>query len=123
MGCFSWICDICGNSIKSDSFQGEPCRLTLLKEGEVVQVMEGPYNSYGQVFNEDRSAVQWDMDWGDVCDLIFSDDISSGIAAAHTRCIEHQGDYEPTVQSEDDPDQGWGKDYKYIDGESDCGMR
>ena len=50
MGCFSWICKECGKGIKSNSFSGEECKLFLLKDGKVIQKMEGQYDSYGRVF-------------------------------------------------------------------------
>lgn len=50
MGCFSFLCKECNNPINSSSFEGERVRLFLLKDGQVVQEMEGDYDSYGRVF-------------------------------------------------------------------------
>lgn len=50
MGRFSWLCKECGKGIKSSSFHGDECILFLLKEGKVIQQMEGEYDSYGRTF-------------------------------------------------------------------------
>ena len=50
MGCFSWLCKECGKGILSSSFDGQECKLFLLKDGKVIEMMEGRYNSYGAVF-------------------------------------------------------------------------
>lgn len=46
------------------------------------------------------------MPWTDVCDLLFNDDESNGIAAIHTRCYSGNT---PITRSEDDPNQGDGE--------------
>ena len=102
MGCFSFLCKACGKSIKSNSFRGEPVTLYLLKDGKVLQSMEGEYDSYGRVFGE-----KWAMPWGEVCDLMFSEDRRDGIAAIHVKCRQA---LPPLTQSERDPNQGWGED-------------
>lgn len=119
MGCFSFICPECGKGIKSTSFSGEKCRLHLLKDGKVIQEMRGEYDSYGRTFIEDsrrgnikdipiseslKESNKWDMEWSDVCNLIFSDDHKEGIAGVHEKCFKEV----PTVQSKDDPNQGCG---------------
>ena len=43
MGCFSFMCKECDTSIRSDSFSGELVKLFLLKDGKVIQEMEGEY--------------------------------------------------------------------------------
>ena len=111
MGCFSYICPKCEKGIKSSSFSGEHCTLYLLKESKVIEQMTGQYDSYGRVFKDDGSGESYDwtvMEWGDIVDLQFDDDETSGVAAIHTRC-KPKG-YAPHVRSEDDPNQGWGDD-------------
>jgi hypothetical protein len=41
MGCFSFMCKTCGKPINSDSFRGERCKLFLLKDGKIIEQMEG----------------------------------------------------------------------------------
>lgn len=115
MGCFSFLCKVSGKPIASSSFDGDACRLFLLKDGKVLEEMKGHYDSYGRVFsNKLREDVQhelydsfkWQMEWGDICELIFNDNDSDGIAAV----LECNWNGElPTTISEQDPDQGWGK--------------
>lgn len=86
--------------------------------------MSGEYNSYGKVFidgTQDKSvnhslrqSLEWNKvfdnnedAWSDVCKLMFSDDITDGIAAFHDYCYEGET---PTVMSQNDPNQGWGED-------------
>lgn len=130
MGCFSFMCKECGKPILSNSFRGQQTKLFLLKEGEVVQEMEGEYDSYGRVFTEDREdAIHWNDPmpektngnseywkergmperdaWSKVCDLMFDKDESNGIAAVHSKCF---CGVIPTTRSEQDPMQGWGDD-------------
>lgn len=69
MGCFSWMCKECGKAVLSTSFEGQRVKLFLLKDGKVIQEMEGDYDSYGRVFIDDtqdpsvqhslRESVQW----------------------------------------------------------------
>jgi hypothetical protein len=116
MGCFSFICTECGKPINSDLFSGENVRLSLLRNGKVIEEMQGQYDSYGRVFGlekdpKDRSltpatSIDWKKDWSDVCNLMFDDDPKSGISAVHVKCIKDG--YKPTKVSEDDPNQGWG---------------
>jgi hypothetical protein len=97
----------------------------LVKEGEVLEWMQGEYDSYGRVFKMDprpyksrenglqgtTSSYDWTvMDWGDIVDLHFGSDSYSGIAAYHTGCFK--GDMDEVCVSDDDPDQGW-CDYKF----------
>jgi len=109
MGCFSYVCQICGDPVNSDSFSGEHVKLFLLKEGKVIEKLSGQYDSYGRVFDENMKSIEWKMDWTDVCDLEFSKDKSNGIAAIHTDCFDGTI---PIERSESDPDQGWGE-YKH----------
>ena len=50
MGCFSFKCKECKKPVNSTSFEGENVILFLLKDGEVIQQMQGDYDSYGRVF-------------------------------------------------------------------------
>jgi hypothetical protein len=124
MGCFSFICQSCGRGVKSSSFDGEEVKLFLLKDGKIIQQMEGEYDSYGRVFKNGtqvssvkhklRKSVKWEKvdkkskedAWHQVCDLMHDDDnISNGIAAIHSSCYKG---ILPTVRSQRDPNQGWG---------------
>ncbi len=105
MGCFSFICKTCGEPINSDSFRGERCKLFLLKDGKIIEQMEGEYDSYGRVFDEEYNRVKWNLEWSGVCDLMFKKEMDNGIAAFHSQCYN---DVAPVTRSEDDPDQGWG---------------
>jgi len=108
MGCFSFICKESGLPVASSSFDGDACRLYLLKNGKVIEEMRGHYNSYGRVFTDStfENSFEWKMDWYDVCDLMFDNDDSNGIAVILEKYFE--GNI-PTTRSEDDPNQGWGK--------------
>ena len=116
MGCFSFKCKICGEPVRSDSSRGEDVHLFLLKNGNVIEYMRGEYDSYGRVFNDSGDSEKWNMPWDEVCNLMFSENEGSGIAAMHVRCCTsiHSCEF-PTTRSEDDPDQGWGP--FQIDGE------
>lgn len=115
MGCFSFMCQETDAPVLSSSFNGDAVHLFLLKNGEVIEHMYGNYDSYGRVFkNELRTDVEhelyksfeWNMDWSDVCSLMFDKDESNGIAAILDIAYEDQI---PTTQSESDPNQGWGE--------------
>lgn len=108
MGCFSFMCQNCGTSIRSDSFPGmcERTHLWLIKDGVVIEHMEGGYDSYGSVFDADGNSIQWKMDWSKVVDLMFHKNRNNGIAAIHSRC--YTGEV-PDERSDDDPNQGWDK--------------
>jgi hypothetical protein len=123
MGCFSFICKKSGEPVLSSSFSGDSVHLFLLKKGKVVEHMYGNYDSYGRVFGnekdpEDKSFTEetsfnWNIDWGDVCDLMFDEDKSNGIAAILSPYWE-DGDPYPTKRSESDPNQGWGEHMELI---------
>jgi len=109
------MCKKTGESVLSSSFNGDAVHLFLLYKGKVIEHMYGNYNSYGQVFqtkldtsvkHELYKSFEWKMDWGDICELQFSTDKSSGIAAILD--IAFDGEL-PTEKSKDDPNQGWGK--------------
>lgn len=101
MGCFSFICKESGLPVS----EGDAVRMYLLKNGKVVEEMRGHYDLYGKVYNHAWGSFEWDMDWLDVCDLIFNENDGDGIAVI----LEHYfKDEIPTTQSDGDPDQGWG---------------
>ncbi len=122
MGCFSFMCKQCGKPILSNSFSGQMVKLYLLKKGVIIQEMEGQYDSYGRVFNEDCSdSIKWRNpypedpieedeqgwnSWDRVCNLMFDEDKSNGIAAIHSECYKG---LVPITRSEGDPNQGWGE--------------
>jgi len=119
MGCFSFICKKSGKAVSSSSFSGDAVHLFLLKNGKVIEHMYGNYDSYGRVFSDikqdydksltDTTSFEWNMNWHDVCTLMFSPDESNGIAAildSHWK----EGDLYPTTRSAEDPNQGWGDD-------------
>lgn len=125
MGCFSFLCKVCGEPINSDSIRGQEVILFALKDGKVIQKMEGEYDSYGRVFSSEilkgelRNSIEWenpnpddpcsaDDAWGRVCDLMFSDNTGDGIAAIHKDCMKEGVEMIPTTRSENDPNQGWG---------------
>ena len=134
MGCFSYLCKKCGKGITSSSFDGQKCILFLLKEGTIVEKIEGRYDSYGKVFSKGGShkllttpigeidkhfkqekkkgKIVWEYDdWGNLVDLHFNDNKSDGFAAYHKKCYS---DEVPIEKSDDDPDQGWGEDGEYM---------
>jgi hypothetical protein len=108
MGCFSFICKESGLPVASSSFDGDACRMYLLKNGNVIEEMRGHYDSYGRVFKDSTydDSFEWKMDWHEVCDLMFHSDESNGIAVILEKYFT--GNI-PTTRSESDPDQGWGK--------------
>ena len=108
MGCFSFICQGCKQPINSTSFRGERCNLFLLKDGQIIEKLNGEYDSYGRVFNEKGERVKWDMDWYDVCDLMFTRQTNNGISAYHEECYKAIAPTQPVVRSLDDPEQGAG---------------
>ena len=106
MGCFSFICKESGLPVASSSFDGDACRLYLLKNGKVIEEMHGHYDSYGRVFkkNNDES-FEWKMDWSEVCKMMFDSNPGNGIAVVLEKYFT--GNI-PTTISEGDPEQGWG---------------
>jgi hypothetical protein len=106
MGCFSFVCKESGLPVASDSFSGDACRMYLLRNGNVIEEMRGHYDSYGRVFTADREdSFQWSLEWGEVCDLMFTNNEGDGIAVILEKYFTGRI---PTTRSEGDPDQGWG---------------
>ena len=106
MGCFSFICKNSGKSAKSDSLSGDRVHLYLLKNGKVIESMHGNYDSYGRVFDSRGESMEWKMEWGDVCNLMFNDKKGDGIALVLDK---HQNGTIPTTISEQCDSQGWGE--------------
>jgi hypothetical protein len=108
MGCFSFICKESGLPVASSSFDGDACRMYLLRNGNVIEEMRGHYDSYGRVFTKDKEdSFQWSLEWGEVCDLMFTDNEGDGIAVILEKYFS--GNI-PTTRSESDPNQGWGEE-------------
>ena len=107
MGCFSFVCKESGLPVASSSFDGDACRMYLLRNGNVIEEMRGHYDSYGRVFTKDKEdSFQWSLEWGEVCDLMFTDNEGDGIAVILENYFTGTI---PTTRSEGDPNQGWGK--------------
>jgi len=101
------MCQKCEKPILSNSFTGQPVKLFLLKDGVIIEQMEGEYDSYGRVFNENKESINWKIPWNDVCELMFRKKRDNGIAAIHSKCYKEEI---PTERSANDPNQGWGED-------------
>ena len=108
MGCFSFLCKESGLPVASSSYDGDACRLFLLKDGKVIEEMKGHYDSYGRVFKDAKmeEPFEWSMDWSEVCDLMFDKDERNGIAVVLEQYWERKV---PTTRSHGDPNQGWGR--------------
>jgi len=122
MGCFSFICKKSNEPVLSSSFSGDAVHLFLLKKGKVIEHMFGNYDSYGRVFTNELDtsikhellkSFEWKMEFGNVYDLMFSEDKSNGIAAILSPFWK-KGDPYPTERSEGDPNQGWGEHGKLM---------
>ncbi len=107
MGCFSFKCKESGKAVASSSFDGDAVRLYLIKDGKVIEEMVGHYDSYGRVFDGKGDSFEWKKDWGEVVDSMY-DGTGDGIAAV-LECY-FTGEI-PTTKSDDDPNQGWGKNH------------
>ena len=107
MGCFSFICKESGLPVASSSFNGDACRVYLLKDGKVIEEMRGHYDSYGRVFKDStfEDSFEWGMEWGKVVDLMFTKNEGDGIAVILEKYFTGTI---PTTRSESDPNQGWG---------------
>ena len=106
MGCFSFKCKESGKPVASSSFDGDAVRLYLLEDGKVIEEMVGHYDSYGRVFDGKGDSFEWKKDWGEIVDSMFDGNERNGIAVV-LECY-FTGTI-PTTQSEDDPNQGWGR--------------
>ena len=106
MGCFSFVCKESGLPVASDSFSGDAVRMYLLRDGNVIEEMRGHYDSYRRVFTTDKEdSFQWSLEWGAVCDLMFTDNEGDGIAVILEKYFTGRI---PTTRSESDREQGWG---------------
>lgn len=100
MGCFSFLSVKSGEAAVSTSFDGSPCWLFRLFNGKVVEYMHGNYDSYGRVFDGKGGSFRWKMDGLETA-MLLEDEWK-------------EGDPFPTESSENDPDQGWGVDWRYL---------
>ncbi len=136
MGCFSFICKECEKAVLSNSFAGDKVKLFLLKDGKVIQEMEGQYDSYGRVFKEgtqcadvkhelmesenwndpfpEKELSNYEQEEKDKGDKDWAwhrvcDLMFSRSSADGIAAVHSKCFMEvPTSRSEDDPNQGWG---------------
>jgi hypothetical protein len=107
------MCLECDEPILSNCHDGQDVKLFLLKEGQVLQTMQGPYNGYGCTFKDNlEGSDKWDMVWDTAVDLHFNGSPGDGFAAIHTECLKDW--YNPQTISKDDPDQGWGSGDEWL---------
>jgi hypothetical protein len=78
----------------------------LLKDGKLLEEMRGHYDSYGRVFKNSKcdESFEWNMDWFEVCDLMFTENKGDGIAVVLEKYFTGTI---PTTRSDGDPNQGW----------------
>jgi hypothetical protein len=107
MGCFSFLCKESGLPVASSSFDGDACRLYLLKDGKLIEEMRGHYDSYGRVFKDSNcdESFEWATPWGEVVNLMFTINEGDGMAVVLEKYFTGTV---PTTRSKGDPDQGWG---------------
>jgi len=84
MGCFSYLCKECGKGILSNSFRGEQVKLFYLKDGKVIEEMEGEYDSYGRVFIEGTQREDVKHPLKDFRDWQHEDEIQDAFIAKET---------------------------------------
>lgn len=107
MGCFSYICKKCGTPINADIGVGEKCIIFLLDKGVVVEQMQGRYDMYGRVIDENGATHEWGYkEWNELCDMQFDEDEGTGFAVFHSACYDG---VLPTTKSGDDENQGFGE--------------
>ena len=104
MGCFSYLCKKCERNIQ----EFDRARGYLLVNGVVVEEQRGRYDLYGRAVPDEKEMYtedsQWTHgEWGDLVDLHFNDDKSTGFAFMHEECADG---LMPTTVSKDDPEQG-----------------
>ena len=107
MGCFSFLCKESGKAVASSSYDGDACRLYLLKDGKLLEEMRGYYDSYGRVFKDSEctESFEWQLPWDEVVDLMFTDNEGDGVAVVLEKYFTGTI---PTTRSDGDPNQGWG---------------
>jgi len=106
MGCFSYLCEVCGDPVICDGPVQDRVKLWMLRDGKPVQSMEGMYSGYGTVNDDNGDEVKWDGDWVGLVDMAFNDNPGDGWAAIHSRCFSKHTQV-PITRSDDDPNQGW----------------
>ncbi len=112
MGCFSFICKISNESVKTDSSDGDAVHLFLLKDGEVIEHQYGKYDSYGSVFDKEGNSIDWNVPYDEIVNLIYHPNEKNGIAAILSPFWK-EGDPYPKTISLDDPQQGY-CEYNYF---------
>lgn len=119
MGCFSYLCKVCGEQAVSDTVNGvevmDHVKMWRLEGGLVKESMQGKYNSYGAVESDDGETLDWKKDWGDCVEDHFNPYKGTGFALIHTRCLTKGCETVPTQISKDDPDQGWVSEEEYYE--------
>jgi hypothetical protein len=108
MGCFSFLCKESGLPVASSSYDGDACRLYLLKDGQLLEEMRGHYDSYGRVFKDSNcdESFEWELPWGEVVNLMFTENEGDGMAVVLEKYFTGTI---PTTRSESDRNQGWGE--------------
>lgn len=104
MGCFGFMCAQSGKQV----CHNDAVRAFLIVDGRVKEYMRGHYDHYGRVYKnkDDEESFEWAMDWNDVCDLIFAEDPTQGLAFV----LESEwNETTPIMKSPNDPDQGCGE--------------
>lgn len=119
----SYICKECNKPITHDYLCGQKLKLFLLKEGKVIETMEGEYNGKDAVLDPSfkgnyhpqfPESLEWQSHFDERGDLMFHNDKSNGMAAIHSECWKGVA---PTERSDFDPDDGHGyKPFEFDDG-------
>ena len=77
MGCFGYICKGCGTSIRGNCFTGgEKCVMIHVRHGEEMGRVEGHYDEYGRVIEQENLENE---------DLVFRGE-GEGINSHHEIC-------------------------------------
>ena len=110
---FSYICDVCGLSIASNTVCGEECILIYIKDGVEIERIEGEYDGFGGVFTDkkgetyslERERSFWKTPREEIDDAYESWEDSTGICAFHKKCYHSDV---VLVKSQPDPLDGYG---------------
>lgn len=109
MGHFSYLCPECGKEVK----YREECIIFLLKDGKVIEKMEGHYDGYGRVFKDEDSYHEirtppigtpniddarqidekqiWLYDcWDNLVETHFNENKGDGFAIVHKKCYKEK---------------------------------
>ena len=102
MGCFSYLCKKCGESIKING----DCVLFYIVNGEVQEKLSVKYTGYGTVIDNNDDELLWFTNIDNIQDLHFSENNNSGFAAYHDYCFNEKYLEKPLTKSKDDINQG-----------------